>query len=575
MQVHVLVRSNVPGTHRYQVEITVPAEVRTLVFPSWAPGSYLLREFARNLRDIDARTQDGQPVTVRKLERNRFALDTTALPDATPVIVRYEVYAREKSVRTPYLDEDLQFFLTSNLVMHPEGVAGASFVLEVDVPAGHTAVCPVAEAVPGPARARFAFPDVDTMHDSFVAVGPFEHTSFEVHGIAHHHWIEPGHDGNLQKKNEDLEALVRTASKLFDNTLPYSRYDFVTLLSARGHGGLEHKDGCVLLRPRTSFRVPKDYEEFVTLAAHEHFHAWNVKRIHPDTLGPTFDYAREHYTRELWWLEGGTVFYEERISYRARAVSEKRHLERLAELAQRVLDSRGARHQSLEDSSFDAWIKLYRPGEDSANSTLSYYIKGAVVCIALDLELLYRTGGAIGLDDVLRTLWSRWGQHGVGYPEGGIRGLLAEFVPGDAELLRWFDAHVRGTEPVHLARALDRVGVDLVRAPAREGSALGVEVSDRMVVDSVREDGPAAGQLSPGDEVLGIGAFRVSSSSALGDRMRTTPPGTRLAVTFARDGLLRTRDVVTAAPLPGDVSLVPRGNVDPSTLALRTAWLAR
>ena len=575
MQVHILVHSHAPGTHRYTVELTLPAAVRTLVFPSWAPGSYLLREFARNLRDVDARTHDGQPVAVRKLERNRFALDTVGVPDDAPVIVRYEVYAREKSVRTPYLDEDLSFFLTSNLVMHPEGVKDVTFVLEVDVPAGHTAVCPVAEAVAGPARARFAFPDVDTLHDSFVAVGAFEHTSFEVHGIVHHHWIEPGHDGDLGKMNADLEAVVRTASKLFDNTLPYPRYDFVTLLCARGHGGLEHKDGCVLLRPRTSFRVPKDYEEFVTLAAHEHFHAWNVKRIHPDTLGPTFDYAREHYTRELWWLEGGTVFYEERISYRAGAVSEKRHLERLAELAQRVLDSRGARHQSLEDSSFDAWIKLYRPGEDSANSTLSYYIKGAVVCIGLDIELLHRTGGAIGLDDVLRALWSRWGRLGVGYPEGGIRGLLAEMVPGDAELLRWFDAHVRGTEPVHLARALDLVGVDLVRAPAREGSALGVEVSDRMHVDSVREDGPAAGHLSPGDELLGIGRFRLSSSSALGDRLRATPPGTRLTVTFARDGLLRTRDVVTGSTLEGDVSLVPRATIDAQTRVLREAWLAR
>jgi predicted metalloprotease with PDZ domain len=417
---------------------------------------------------------------------------------------------------------------------------------------------------------------VDTLHDSFVGVGAFEHTQFTVHGVVHHHWIEPGHDGDLARMNVDLERIVRTASGLFGDTLPYPRYDFLTLTMAKGHGGLEHKDGCVCLRPRTSFSQPRDYEEFLTLAAHEHFHAWNVKRIHPDSLGPRFDYAREHYTRDLWWLEGGTVFYEERIAFRAGILDRDRHLERLADLAQRVMDSAGARHQSLEDSSFDAWIKLYRPGEDSGNSTLSYYVKGAVVCLALELELLRRTSGQRGIDDLLTALWERWGRHGTGFPErAALRDVALELAGGDPDFARWFDAHVRGTEPVRLAHALDHAGIDLQRAPARAGSVLGIELdgTNGVHVTSVREDGPGAGILSPGDEFLALGGLRTATVAAVGDRLKATRPGTTLNVTLARDGVLRTVDVVTAAPPPGALRLVLRDTVDTARAQVRDAFL--
>lgn len=576
MPVHALVTAPTPGNHRFRVTITLAARHASLVFPSWAPGSYLMREFARNVRDIHARTADGAPVAVERTSRNTWELGVAGLSPDAEIVLTYEVYAREKSVRTPFLDADLAFFLPSNLLVHPATDTSPGFVLEVEVPEGHVGVCPLGEAVRGPARARWTCEDVDTLHDSFVAVAPFEHTSFTVHGVVHHHWIEPGHDGDLARMNADLATIVATAAKLFGGTLPYPRYDFVTLLMAKGHGGLEHKDGCVLLRPRTSLSAPKDYEEFLTLAAHEHFHAWNVKRIHPDSLGPRFDYANEHYTRDLWWLEGGTVFYEERIAYRAGLVDEARHLERLAELAQRVLDSRGAHHQSLEDSSFDAWIKLYRPGEDSGNSTLSYYIKGAVVCWAMDLELLRRSEGRVGVDSLLAALWERWGRHGVGFPErDALRALAIDLAGGDPEFARWFDAHVRGTEPVHLAAALDHAGIDLVRAAPRQGASLGVELDERGLVTSVREDAPASALLTPGDELLAVNHLRTAGASAVAERLRATTPGASLEVLLTRDGVVRSVSVPTLAPPPGAVSLRLRPTADEARLQVRAAFLAR
>jgi predicted metalloprotease with PDZ domain len=571
MTVRYVVTAPSPATHRFHVCAEFPAHCQDLVFPSWAPGSYLMREFARNVRDISARAPDGTPVTVERRTRNAWHVATSG-----PFVLTYQVYAREKSVRTPFCDEDLQFFLPSNLLAFPRHQRDVGFTIEVDVPAGHTAVCPAGPAVTGPGRAAWTFVDVDAMNDAPISIGPFQHTSFDACGVEHHHWIEPGHDGDLERMNTDLRRVVEATAQLFGGALPYPRYDFVTLLMGRGHGGLEHKDGCILLRPRSSFAQPRDYEEFVTLAAHEHFHAWNVKRIHPDTLGPRFEYGEEHYTRDLWWLEGGTVYYEERIAYRAGLVDEPRHLARLAELGQRYQDTGGRRWQSLEDSSFDAWIKLYRPGEDSPNSNISYYLKGAVVLWAMDLELLHRTGGERGVDHLLRGLWERWGRHGRGFPERvALRRLAAEIAGDDGVWTRWYDAHVCGTDDIALAQALDRAGCDWVRAPSRPGSALGVEVSERMVVETVREDGPCAEALTPGDELLTVNDQRVATSGALGERLRALPPGSELNLVLSRDGRIRTRRVVSAAPPPGEARIVLRDACDAARLRVRSAWLSR
>ena len=572
MSVAYTVTTPSPGTHRLHVRAELPAGCADLVFPSWTPGSYLMREFARNVRGVHAYGPDGAPVAIERVSRNTWRAATDG-----PYVLEYQVYAREKSVRTPYLDDELMFWLPSNVLVHPPAARDAGFSVSVAVPAGHVAVNPLGDAVragDSPAVATWSCADVDALYDSFVAVGPFEHAAFDVDGVPHHHWIEPGHDGDVGRMAADFERVVREAARLMGGGLPYPRYDMVTLLAAKGHGGLEHKDGCVLLRPRASFAAPKEYEEFVTLAAHEHFHAWNVKRIHPDTLGPRFDYANEHYTRDLWWLEGGTVYYEERIAFRAGTISRPRHLERLADLVNRYLRAAGRHWQSLEESSFDTWIKLYRPSEDSANSTISYYLKGAVVILAMDLEILARTHGARGADDVLRALWERWGRHGVGYPERrGLRDVAREVVGGGGEWERWWDAHVVGTDRVAIEAALDRAGFDLVFPAPRPGSVLGVEIGERMLVESVREDGPSAACLSVQDELLAIDGHRVATPAALGAQLERRPPGSEVTLLVSRDARVRAVRAVTASPSVGDARIVERTGVDAARLAVRAAWL--
>lgn len=560
-----------PDTHRLAVRATFPGGPAEIVFPAWAPGSYLMREFGRNARDVRAWAADGGPVGLERLDRNRWRVDHPG-----PFTVAYEVYCREKSVRTPFVDAELVFFLPSNVLVYDPDRRHDGFVIEIDVPPGQTGVCPLGPEVEGPARARWEAADLDALMDAPVSIAAFQHTSFTLDGVVHHHWVEPGHNGDIAKMNEDFRRIVAAARATVGGAFPYRRYDFVTLHLQKGHGGLEHKDCSVLLKSRLGYRDSKGYEDFVALAAHEHFHAWNVKRIHPAALGPRFDYDREHYTPDLWWLEGGTVYYEERVLYRAGVVAEERHLARLAELAERLQKTPGRRHQPLEESSLEAWIKLYRPGEDTVNSGISYYLKGAVVLWAMDLELLARTDGERGVDDLLRALWEGWGRQGVGYPAGTLRRLAAELAGGGGDWDRWWDHHLRGTGEVALAPALDHAGYDLVWGKPGDAGWLGVDLGggERVTVEAVREDGPAYGVLSPGDELLALDGHRVLAAS-LADRLKDAPAGTPLRVLLARDGRVLERRMVTAPSPRADLKVVGRSAMDDRRKRIRERWLDR
>lgn len=550
-------------SHRFLVRVDLPEGVTDVGFPSWAPGSYLMREFGRFVRDVHAH-HGAAPVAVTRLARNRWAV-------SGPATLEYSVYAREKSVRTAFVDGDLAFFLPSNLLVFVAGQTSAD--LTVDVPAGHTACCPAGpvRAVSGAGTATFSAPDLDTLMDSPVAIGPFEAGHFEVDGVTHEHWIEPGHNGDIARMAADLSRIVAAAQALVGGALPYPHYQFVTLHARAGHGGLEHKDGSILLRPRLGFAEARAYEEFLTLAAHEHFHAWNVKRIHPEALGPRFDYLNEAYTPDLWWLEGGTVYYEERIALASGVVTAERHLERLAEHVQRLRSQAGRYHQSLEESSFDAWIKLYRPSEDSGNSQISYYLKGAVVTMCLDLELRHLSEGTRSLDDLLRALWEGWGRLGVAYPPGTLERLAVEMAGGGGEFRRWFAKHVRGTDEVDVERALAHVGLKLSAGMPRAGGVLGVELSG-LTVRSVNEEGPSNGRLSPGDELLALDGERLEAGS-LSERLRDLAPGHPATMLVSRDGRLMERIVHLGAPPAPDLKIGPGSATNESQRALYRGWL--
>jgi predicted metalloprotease with PDZ domain len=492
-----------PHTHLFEVEISVEPsgrEALEFVLPSWTPGSYMIREYARHVQAFAAHA-DGTPAAWTKSAKDAWRVETGG---AQRVVVRYRVHAFDLTVRTCHLDGTHGFFTPAALLMFVDGRTAEPVQLSIDAPRGWR----VATGLPRRGRAWVAG-DYDELVDAPVECGTHRTLFFEIDGKPHE--IALWGSGN-----EDDAALVRDAAAIvgaqrdFFGGLPYDRYVFIVHL-ANGRGGLEHRNSCVLLCDRFTFRPQAAYEHFLALLSHEFFHVWNVKRVRPAPLGP-FDYRRENYTRQLWTMEGVTTYYEKRFLVAARLLSAARWLELLADDIAALAAQPGRALQSLEESSFDAWIKLYRPDENSANSGISYYLKGGIVALALDLEIRHVTEGAGSLDDVMRALHSAHPPEAPGFAESD--GFLAavERVAGShrGTFRRFFERWVAGREELDLDGAFARAGLRLEwsrrsrngDAPAWLGTKLKRE-GDRTTVAACRSDGPAwSAGIYAGDELL-------------------------------------------------------------------------
>lgn len=537
-----------PHSHLFHVEahVEAPGDACELVFPVWTPGSYLVREFARHVEGLVAEDGDGRPLEVVRTDKHRLVVRARG---AARAVVRFRVYANELSVRTCHLDGTHGFLNGAAVFPFVPARAGKPHVLEIEPPPGWR----VATALEG-GPTVFTAADYDELADSPVEIGTHRTVRFEAMGKPHE--IAIWGRGNLDEARlaADARKVVETLGAMMGG-LPYDRYLFILHLTDKRRGGLEHARSTTLNVQRMGFFPRETYEETLGLLAHEFFHVWNVKRLRPAALVP-FDYSREQYTRLLWWFEGATSYYEQVALARAGILSPKRWLEALGKALTSLERTPGARKMSLEEASFLAWVKHYRPDENSPNSAISYYLKGELVALALDLAL--RRAGR-SLDQLLLALYERHQAGGV--PEDGVERLAAELLGADAAR-RFFDRFVRGTAPLELDTEV--VGVRLARRPAqgfddKGGTAgkrddegpkagyLGVELAPpgpKLVVQSVREGSPAhrAG-LYAEDEIVAEDGFRVDRG-ALWDRLRERGPGGELRLTvFRRDELL---DVVLA-----------------------------
>jgi predicted metalloprotease with PDZ domain len=365
--------------------------------------------------------------------------------------------------------------------------------------------------------------------------------------------------------------------------VPYDRYAFMLMLAPAAYGGLEHRNSTALLSTPFAFTTRKKYEDLLELISHEFFHLWNVKRIRPRALGP-FDYTRENYTRALWIMEGVTSYYDRWTLRRAGLQPVKRYLEKLTEEWHKLLSTPGRHKQSLEESSFDAWVKLYRPDENSVNSTVSYYLKGGIVTLCLDLEIRRRTGGRRSMDDVLRRLWERFAAKGDGFDEGTVQREFEGAV--DLDLGAFFDRCVRGREDPDLAGALAGAGLNLKVGWEKhppEGAAegfvpgwLGVNTKSdggRLWVGSALTGGPAeeAG-LYAGDEILALDGFRVEERS-LNERIHARRAGDRVRLTVFRREQLRDVEVTLGTRPHDKFDIAPIESPSDEQRAVYKGWL--
>jgi predicted metalloprotease with PDZ domain len=533
-RVHYAVSIPDPNSHLLRVRMSVrglPGDSADLVLPVWTPGSYKVRDYARNVQDFSA----GRAAW-RKVDKSRWRV--AAGGDLT---VEYSVWAFELSVQSSHVDADHAFLNGASVFFYVDGHKDAPITVDFQVPRDWK----IASGLEGRGRTLTA-PDYDVLVDSPIEIGTFTKRTFKAGGVPHYLVIHG--EGNYDEKKllADVRQIVETEIRILRH-VPYPHYTFILHNTAERGGGLEHLNSTALQYSATGYRPREKYENFLELVAHEFFHLWNVKRIHPDMLGP-FDYEREVYTTLLWVMEGFTSYYDTLVPCRAKLWGPDKYFKKMAERIQKFEEKPGRKRQSLSDSSFDTWIKLYQPNEHSTNCQMSYYEKGELVGLCLDLEIRHRTGNRKSLDDVMRLLYRDYGRSGQGFPEAEFK-RACEKIAGNLD--RFFRDLVDGVGDIPWNRYLDYAGVRLEKEPrkpedgepARKARAwLGVGTSRSggvLSIASVVEDGPAwkAG-LSAKDEVIAIDGLKLSADD-FERRMEEYEPGDRARFTLFRSGRLR------------------------------------
>jgi len=569
----------VPETHRFEVTIRVRGVEGPLRFrmPAWTPGSYVVREFARHVEDVSAMTPLGERAPVTKADKACW----TATAADGGLDLHYQVYAHDLTVRTSHLDASHGYFNGANVFFRVEGHEQGPIHLDVSAPDGWT----VSAALPQRSQGCYTVADFDELVDTPVECGPHKELQFTAGGIPHR-WIfwGGGHE-DVERVLADTTRLIETEIELFGGAPPeLDEYLFICHMQEKWNGGLEHKKSQVIGVDRLCFRDQKGYERFTTLVAHEYFHTWNVKRIRAEGLGP-FDYDQETYTPLLWMMEGITSYYDTLVPTRAGLITPARYLEIVGERIAQLRAIPGRHLQSLEESSYDAWIKLYRRDENSVNSTVSYYLKGELAVLLLDLHIRLESGGSRSFDDVIRALWARQRDTGEAISPGDVNRLLEEAA--GVELAEVLDAWVRSRDPLPIEEILERFGLtitgshkDTTNRPGEDQGSpvpwMGVSTrTNRGLtwIHEVRRDGPGhEADLASGDELVAINGLRLEPGG-LKKRLALLAPGDTATLTLSRRHEMIERELTLADPPPDVFTVTLRDDLSEGALDLLTGWL--
>lgn len=538
-----------PHTHLFEVEMRIAEHGATyvsenvLIMPVWTPGSYMVREFARHVQDFSPVDASGRPLLWEKINKNSWRVKTN---NARDVRVRYRVYANELTVRTSELNSDHAFWNNTTLLMYLERSLRGPVTLRINPPRGWK-IATGLPPVPGETN-TFSAEDFDILYDSPVEVGNFKEMKFEVRGVPHRIVIDGEGNYKPDRLLNSVRRIVDAQIAMFGE-IPYRDYTFFLHLGANTGGGLEHLNSTALGFRRHAFTSERAYFNFNSLVSHEFFHLWNVKRIRPDPLGP-FDYTKENYTRLLWVAEGITEYYGNLMVRRAGLMSETAYLELLAANIQTVQEQPGRRLMSVEEASFDAWIKYYRPDENSINSSVSYYEKGELLGMLLDLEIRRRTSGAKSLDDVMRNLNTEFAKKNRNYTSADFQRICEQVAGGSLE--QFFSRYVRGREELPYNDFLSAAGLALNTTGAGGGtlvpstSYLGAELEEAdgaLTIKNVRAGSPAYEQgLNAKDQILALDGIRVNKE-LFETLIRAKPLGSVVRVTLFRNEDLRTFEI--------------------------------
>lgn len=570
-----------PQAHYAEVELTLSGNNKDFVevsMPVWTPGSYLVREFARNVEGFYAKNSRNVALDAQKINKNTWRIATGKDP---LIKIGYRVYAFEISVRTSFIDESHAFLSPAGTFMCVDGQTNASSMVTIKPYKTWSKISTGLEPVAGKNNTFYA-PNFDILYDSPIEVGNQDIFHFDAAGVKHEVAMCGGGNYDKNRLMADMAKIVEAETAVFGEN-PNKKYVFIVHNYQKGGGGLEHLNSTVLGASRLNYTNERGYKGFLGLVSHEYFHLWNVKRLRPKALGP-FDYNHENYTRELWIAEGFTAYYDNLMLRRCGFYQPQEYFTALCDDISAVENQPGSREQPVSESSFDAWIKYYRPNENSKNSGISYYNKGALLGMILDLEIINATKGHKGLDDVMKAMYEEYyKKQGRGYTSDEFK-KMAEKIAG-ISLNDFFRKYVNGTDPLHYNLHLGHAGLSLVNEnEGKNEPSLGLtaEVKEGKLIINYVMRGSAAWDdgLNVNDEIIAFDGVRVTGatdpSSKFNDLdklVASKKVGDKIPMLITRDGLVKVVDVTLKASALGKFHIEADKDASLEQLAIRKRWL--
>ncbi len=592
------IRLQNPGAHLFEVRLIVarpdPAG-QVFSIPAWIPGSYMIRDYARHVVSIRAEADDLE-IELAKVDKSTWQ----AAACESPITLIAEIYANEQSVRGAHLDITHAYFNGS--CVFPAVVGQEDHACDLDI--RQPAKAPgsdwrVVTSMRAKNASKYGFGTYSSENyaeliDHPVEIGDLAIGEFEVAGIPHTIAIRGRTRVDMGRVCRDLNTLCEQHMRLMGTPKDLDRYVFLLMALGEGYGGLEHRWSSSLVCARDDLPrkgdvgVDKHYRKFLGLCSHEYFHLWNVKRMKPEVFTP-YDLSKESYTGLLWVFEGVTSYYDYLALVRSELIPTESYLETLAKTITRVMRTRGRFKQSIEESSFDAWTKFYHQDANSSNATVSYYTKGSLIALALDLMLRLESSGKCSLDSVMRECWNQFGETGSGMPERGLESVACRLSSTDVS--DFFTRYVRGIHELPLEQLLGKFGVKLCLRPAeglrdkggkpaKQGRKLHpwlgatlVNRNGRPVFSVVHSGSPAeqAG-IAAADEAVAIDGLKVTATN-IDSRLQGYHAGDTVQVTvFRGDELLRCG--VRLEEPPADTCYLELiAESDTNTEQRRIAWL--
>ena len=556
--------------HYADIEMTISGLAQPAIdlkMPVWTPGSYLVREFAKNIESLSA-SANGKDIAARKINKNTWHINTAGL---SAVTVKYRVYCFEISVRTAFVDASHGFLSPTGIFLYPDKMIHTPSTVKIIPYKGWTTVSTSLEMVNNDPFVRHA-PDFDILFDSPIEIGTQDVFGFDAAGVKYEVCMVGGGNYDKEQLKVDMAKIVEQETKVFGEN-PNKHYVFIVHNNQRGGGGLEHLSSTTLGASRDNYANAGGYRNFLGLVAHEHFHLWNVKRLRPIVLGP-FDYDNENYTTDLWIAEGFTAYYQNLILRHAQITTPDIYLSAMTGEINTIENQPGAKVQPLAEASFDAWIKSYRPNENSVNTGISYYDKGAAVGMLLDLEIIHDSKGKYALDDVMKYMYQTYYKTKKrGYTDEEFKQGLEKFA--GKSLTDFYKNYIYGLTPLDYNKYLAYAGYRAFDEAADSNEpTLGINIVEnngkKFVVSVLRGTAGWIDGINVNDEITAIDGTPVTDVATM---LNGKKVGDKISVSVLRDGLHLNLPVTLLRNNRFKYKIESRTDLTPEQTVVRKKWL--